>query len=222
MPPAAAPTWPIVPPCPFGSVLAPWPAVARTPRRRPAVAPIATVEVRNSRDPCSTPRVKVIPRWPGRPPGPFGRFTRRPCRPLRGSRRTPRTGPGRPPRRRRERARSAPTCAASPRSGVRVLVHDPARKIRPDEHARAQRDKGDESLRLGADGLRRLLVHVDLAGDEEEVVADAVEHDAEIEHPDERAVVAQGERSSAPPTPACRPSASTSRPAAQRTTASPA
>ena len=45
-----------------------------------------------------------------------------------------------------------------------------------------------------ADVGRRLLVDVDLAGDEEEVVADAVQQDADVEHPHQRAGVAVGEQ----------------------------
>src|SRR5437763_11872373 len=64
-------------------------------------------------------------------------------------------------------------CAAEQR-----FVHV-ARHLRADEHADAVGDEHEESLRLAAHRWRRLLVHVDLAGDEEKVVADAVQHDAD-------------------------------------------
>ena len=41
-----------------------------------------------------------------------------------------------------------------------------------------------EALRLAANRRRGLLVDVNLAGDEEEVVADAVEHNADEDQPD--------------------------------------
>ena len=59
----------------------------------------------------------------------------------------------------------------------------------------AERDERDEALRGGADARRRrLLVDVDLAGHEEEVVTDAVQQDADVQHPHERAGVAEREQ----------------------------
>ena len=58
----------------------------------------------------------------------------------------------------------------------------------------AERHEGDEALRGGAQVGRRLRVDVDLPGHEEEVVADAVQQDAGIQHPHQRAVVAVGEQ----------------------------
>ncbi len=55
-------------------------------------------------------------------------------------------------------------------------------------------DERDESLRRGAHVSAAPSVDVDLAGDEEEVVTDAVQQDAEVQHPDERLVVAVGEQ----------------------------
>ena len=67
----------------------------------------------------------------------------------------------------------------------------------------------------------RLLIDVDLSGDEEEVVADAVQQDAGVEHPHQRARCRRTRTArSAPPTPPCRRAASSSRRAARRTTAS--
>ncbi len=64
--------------------------------------------------------------------------------------------------------------------------------LRADEHADAVGHEHEESLRLAAHGGCRLLVHVDLPGHEEEVVADAVEEDADGDEPEDR--VRRGER----------------------------
>src|SRR6266571_2048034 len=54
---------------------------------------------------------------------------------------------------------------------------------RADEHPDAERDERDEALRRGAQIARGPAVHVDLSGNEEEIVADAVEENAGVEHP---------------------------------------
>src|SRR6266436_1133439 len=73
--------------------------------------------------------------------------------------------------------------------GLRIEVNDSAADPRSDEHSDAVGDEGDESLCGSAQGLRRFLVYVDLAGDEEKVVADSVQDDSEVEHPDQAAAV---------------------------------
>ena len=79
--------------------------------------------------------------------------------------------------------------ASGGRGGVHVddFAADPA----SDEHADAVGEKDDEPLRGGAQGLRRFHIDVNLTGDEEEVVADAVHDDAEIEHPDQAVDVSE-------------------------------
>src|SRR6267378_8450742 len=49
-----------------------------------------------------------------------------------------------------------------------------SRHLRPDQHADAVGDQDQETLRLATNRRRGLLVHVDLPGDEEEIVARAV------------------------------------------------
>lgn len=65
----------------------------------------------------------------------------------------------------------------SARRGELVGIHHAAREVGADEGAKAPQDDGDESLSRAADALVRLRIDVKLSGDEEEVVADAVEHD---------------------------------------------
>ena len=72
-----------------------------------------------------------------------------------------------------------------------VHVDDFAADPTADEHADAVGEEDDEALGGGAQGLRRFHVDVDLTGDKEEVVADAVHDDAEIEHPDQAVDVAE-------------------------------
>ena len=94
-------------------------------------------------------------------------------------------------RRRREQPDAIPGVATA---GQRERIDDAAGDPGADEHPDAERDEGDESLRRGAQVRRRLLVHVDLSGHEEEVVADAVQQDAAVEHPHQRSVVAVGKQ----------------------------
>ena len=63
------------------------------------------------------------------------------------------------------------------RAAEEAVVHVPGH-LRADEHADAVRHEDEEALRLAANPGRGLLVDVDLARHEEEVVADAVEQDA--------------------------------------------
>ena len=51
------------------------------------------------------------------------------------------------------------------------------------EHTQAEREQDQQALGLGPDRLGCRLVGVNLAGDEEEVVADAVQPDASDDHP---------------------------------------
>ena len=74
------------------------------------------------------------------------------------------------------------------------VVDYPAGQERANKHARSVGDEGDHALCGSAVGRRGFAVDVDLAGDEEEVVADAVKQDAEIEHPDACAGVTEGEQ----------------------------
>ena len=60
---------------------------------------------------------------------------------------------------------------------------DLARGLGPEAKAEALRNQNQEALGLAADVRRGFLVGVDLPGDEEEVVADAVQDDAGKDHP---------------------------------------
>ena len=80
-----------------------------------------------------------------------------------------------------------------PAARQRVHADDPARHQGADVHAGPEGDEGDEALGGGAQVRGRLAVHVDLPGHEEEVVADAVEEDADVQHPYQAGVVAEGE-----------------------------
>src|SRR5262249_5174730 len=54
---------------------------------------------------------------------------------------------------------------------------------RSNSHAQAQREEHEQALGLSADVFGRYLVGVNLARDEEEIVADAVQHDTPDDHP---------------------------------------
>src|SRR6185312_3990990 len=71
--------------------------------------------------------------------------------------------------------------------GVDDFAADPA----ADEHADAVGEEDDEALGGGAQGDWRFHIDVDLTGDKEKVVADAMHDDAEVEHPDERVDVTE-------------------------------
>ena len=58
--------------------------------------------------------------------------------------------------------------------GRRVAIHHRARDESADEIAEAVGDEVDQPLRGGANSFPRSLVSVNLAADEEEIVADAV------------------------------------------------
>ena len=74
-------------------------------------------------------------------------------------------------------------CAMPPVCGDHGVV-DPSGDQRTDEHPDTVRHEHQEPLRLSADRGRGDLVHVDLSGHKEEVVADAVQNDAAHDHPD--------------------------------------
>src|SRR5258708_25050962 len=74
-----------------------------------------------------------------------------------------------------------------------VAVYDSSADQRAHEHTDPVGEKGHQTLRSGAQGGGGFLVDVDLAHDEEEVVADAVEDDSDIEHPGERSGIAVAE-----------------------------
>jgi hypothetical protein len=59
-----------------------------------------------------------------------------------------------------------------------VVLNDGARKPRTDEHPCPIRNQRDQTLSRRAQCLRSLTINEDLAGDEEKVVADAVQKDA--------------------------------------------
>ena len=61
--------------------------------------------------------------------------------------------------------------------GEGVLREDLAGEQRAHERADAPEDEGDEALRSAADTLIGLLIDVELARDEQEVVAGAVQQD---------------------------------------------
>ena len=61
-----------------------------------------------------------------------------------------------------------------------------------DHHTHAESNKGDETLGVGADLQGGFAVHVYLAGDEEEIVTDAVKEDSQIEHEDQALIIAEG------------------------------
>ena len=77
--------------------------------------------------------------------------------------------------------------------GLRIVVDDCSGEPRTDQHAEAIGDEGDEPLGGGAQAGGGLAVDVDLAGDEEEVVADAVEQDSAPQHTHQVAGAAEGE-----------------------------
>src|SRR5262249_52639823 len=55
--------------------------------------------------------------------------------------------------------------------------------LRADGHSQAEREEHEHALRLRANLFGRDLVSINLACDEEEIVADAVQHDAAEDHP---------------------------------------
>ena len=84
-------------------------------------------------------------------------------------------------------------CQSWPPSGKDEVLHHAPGGPGADQVADALGEERQEPLRGGADLRARLLVGVDLAGHEEEVVADAVQQDAGVEHPEPRPGVAVGE-----------------------------
>src|SRR2546422_1153459 len=70
-----------------------------------------------------------------------------------------------------------PLCQRQAGCAAEDAVVHVAGQLGADEHAEAVGDQYEEALGLAADRWRRALVHVDLAGHEEEVVADAMEQD---------------------------------------------
>src|ERR1700730_588049 len=76
----------------------------------------------------------------------------------------------------------------------RVQVHDPAGQVGPQKHHDSVGDKGDESLRSGAQRRGGFLVDVHLSGHKEKVIANSVKDDSEIEHPDQVAAVSESEK----------------------------
>ena len=77
-----------------------------------------------------------------------------------------------------------------PDSSVDAIHHAPG-DAEPDKHADPERDKRDESLRRPPNLNRRLLIDVDLSRHKEEVVANAVQNDADVEHENQRLIVAK-------------------------------
>src|SRR5215210_6869106 len=104
-------------------------------------------------------------------------------------------------RKQREHCRSAtgwhdpdtmPIVSDADARGYHVAVHDVPRQIRSNQHPDAVGDECNEPLRRGANVGGSLLIDVNLPGDEEKIVANTVEDDAAIQHPDERHVVPVG------------------------------
>ena len=85
---------------------------------------------------------------------------------------------------------SAPGSVAST---ITVCGFNFARHQSTNEHAQSQREEDQHALGLGANFGRGDFVGVDLACDEEEVVANAVQQDAADHHPDHTVVRAKGE-----------------------------
>src|SRR5258708_39759138 len=75
------------------------------------------------------------------------------------------------------------------RAGLGIEVHDSATNTRANEHADSVGDEGNQTLSGCAQCLRRFLVYVDLAGDEEKVVADSVKNDPQVEQTDQAPAV---------------------------------
>src|SRR5690349_10058064 len=70
-----------------------------------------------------------------------------------------------------------PLQAETGRSSEELIVYQPG-YLGADEHPETIRHENEEALGLAPDRGRRPLVHVNLAGDEEEIVADAMEQNA--------------------------------------------
>src|SRR2546423_7563342 len=68
----------------------------------------------------------------------------------------------------------------APRVRRRKAVDDPSRRKRSNEVAEPVGDEVDETLRGGPDFFARTLIGVYLPAHEEEIVADAVKEDAQI------------------------------------------
>ena len=71
----------------------------------------------------------------------------------------------------------------------RIIIDDKTRQPRADEHPDAKCDQRNESLCGRAHVGRRFLIDVDLACHEKEVVAHAMQQNAAVEQPHERAGV---------------------------------
>src|SRR2546428_415291 len=81
---------------------------------------------------------------------------------------------------------AGPTLEGQTGRATEEPVVDVAGHLRADEHADAVGDQHEESLSLAANRGCRFLVHVNLAGHEKEVVADAVEQDPDDDEPQDR------------------------------------
>src|SRR5213593_2584360 len=79
-----------------------------------------------------------------------------------------------------------PLCQREAGCAAEDAVVHVAGQLGADEHAEAVGDQYEEALGLAADRRRRTLVHVDLAGHEEEVVADAMEQDPDEDEGEDR------------------------------------
>ena len=62
------------------------------------------------------------------------------------------------------------------------FIHDLSGDSVTDDHTRTVGNQRDKSLRIGANFFRGLVIHIDLAGNKEEVVADTVQQNARVEH----------------------------------------
>src|SRR5437870_1263608 len=63
------------------------------------------------------------------------------------------------------------------------VIERAAGEFRADEHSQAVGDERQETLRGAAQVRGRLLIGIKLAGHEEEIEAETVEQDSQIEHP---------------------------------------
>ena len=75
-----------------------------------------------------------------------------------------------------------------------VVEHRPG-CLRADQHTGAISYEHEQTLSLAADFVAGALVHVDLTGDEKEVVADAVQRDATEDHPGHLVRCTEGKQS---------------------------
>src|SRR5438093_6154800 len=71
-----------------------------------------------------------------------------------------------------------------------IILNDLSRRPGSKEPSQTKGDQSDEALCCSSNLYRGLLVHINLPGDKEEIIANAMQQNPQVEHPHQRLVVA--------------------------------